>query len=129
MSRRPGVGGPQWPDGDACAQDSSQWTQEVKQRPCGRTQQGPVLTPPSPALWPAGRLALPLSALASHLQDGVNPELASQAGLDKMRELMTIESAVNPHDLSWETEVRTVFLETTLGVRAGSAIHINKKCR
>ena len=61
------MGGPQWPDGDACAQDSSQWTQEVERHLCGQTQEGAVLTPHSPAVQPAGRLALPLSALAFHL--------------------------------------------------------------
>lgn len=52
--RRPGVGGPQWPDGDACAQDSSRWTQEVERHLCGSRHKGPVLTPRSPAVQPAG---------------------------------------------------------------------------
>lgn len=45
----------------------------------------------------------------------MNTELGSQAGLGKMSELMTTEYAVHPHDLSWEVQVRTLPLETTLG--------------
>lgn len=86
--------------GRLCSDSLTVDTGEVERHLCAQTQEGPVPTPRSPAVQPAGSWPC-LSVLWLLTQDGVNTELGSQAGLGK-RMLMTHRVCCPPAHLSWE---------------------------